>query len=93
MPEEDVMRRFIILLPVMLWSVQPVLACSSAELTDKIRMFGEATKAAFARDPGGDEARKAQVMTITGRYSGLKPGPGVIDAICRQYDELLAVYR
>jgi hypothetical protein len=69
------------------------LACSSAELTDKIRMFGEATEAAFARDPGADEARKAQVQTITSRYSGLKSAPGVIDAICREYDELLAVYK
>jgi hypothetical protein len=40
--------------------------------------------------------RKAQVREIIGRYSGLKDGiggAGAIDAICNEYDELLAVYK
>jgi hypothetical protein len=61
-----------------------------------MKIVAEASKASYARSPEADEMRKAQVREIIGRYSGLKDGiggAGAIDAICNEYDELLAVYK
>jgi hypothetical protein len=70
--------------------------CSPAELVQKQKAFGEATKAAYARDPGGDAARQAKVRAVTERYSDLKNstnGSYIIDMICKEHDELLAIYK
>jgi hypothetical protein len=74
----------------------PALGCTPAELTQKQKAFAEATKAAYARDPGGDEARQAKVRQVIERYSGLKDstnGRYIIDMICKENDELLAIYK
>ena len=91
------MRLIIVVLVgiVPMW-LQPALACTGPELADKMRTFSDATKAGYAKDPAGDESRKARVQTIIDRYRPLKHstnGPAIIDAICREYDELIAVYR
>jgi hypothetical protein len=70
--------------------------CSPAEMVQKQKAFGEATKAAFARDPAGDEARKAKAMLVIERYRDLKNstnGSYIIDQICKEHDELLAIYK
>jgi hypothetical protein len=70
--------------------------CSPAELTQKQKAFGEATKAAYARDPGGDAARQEKMRLVIERYSGLKNstnGSYIIDQICKENDELLAIYK
>jgi hypothetical protein len=75
----------------------PALACSPGELTQKQKAYGDAVKVAFDRDPSGDEARKARAMAVIERYSGLiKPGPNggyIIDMLCKENDELLAIYK
>jgi hypothetical protein len=86
------MRRLIVLLPLMLLSIEPAYACSTAELTEKMRSLGEASKAAFARDPQGADARTAQVVAITARYKDIGK-INVIDTMCTEYDELLKVYK
>ncbi|HEY6254740.1 MAG TPA: hypothetical protein VIY51_03005 [Xanthobacteraceae bacterium] len=76
-------------------SAGPAYACSPAELIQKQKAYGDAVKAAFDRDPAGDDARKSQAMVVIGRYSGLKPGPGgyIIDMLCKENDELYAIYK
>jgi hypothetical protein len=74
----------------------PAYSCSPAELTQKQKAFAEAAKAAYQRDPGGDEARQAKVKQVIERYSGLKSstnGSYIIDMICKENDELLAIYK
>ena len=77
-------------------SAVPAYACSPADLIQKQKAFGDAAKAAFARDPAGDTARKAQVQTVIARYSDLKAGINgsyIIDMLCKENDELLAIYK
>jgi hypothetical protein len=74
----------------------PALACSPGEFTQKQKAYGDAVKVAFDRDPGGDDARRAKAMAVIDRYSGLKPGPyggTIIDLLCKENDELLAIYK
>jgi hypothetical protein len=74
----------------------PALACSPGELTQKQKAYGDAVKVALDRDPSGDEARKARAMAVIERYSGLKPGFNggyIIDMLCKENDELLAIYK
>jgi hypothetical protein len=91
------MKRFAcILMAGMTISAGPALSCSSAELIQKQRAFGDAVTAAFERDPGGDATRQARVQAVIGRYSNLKnstDGRYVIDMLCKQNDELLAIYK
>lgn len=77
-------------------AASPAHSCSPAELTQKQKAFGDAAKAAYERDPGGDEARQAKVRQVIERYSGLKNstnGHYIIDMICKENDELLAIYK
>jgi hypothetical protein len=70
--------------------------CTPAELVQKQKAFGEATKAAYERDPGGDATRQAKVRQVIERYSDLRNstnGSYIIDMICKQHDELLAIYK
>ena len=74
----------------------PALACSPAELVQKQKAYADAVKVAFNRDPGGDEARQAKARQIIERYSTLKNstnGGYIIDQICKENDELLAIYK
>ena len=74
----------------------PALACSPGELTQKQKAYGDAVKVAFDRDPAGDDARKAKVMAVIDRYRGLSAsmnGGYLIDMMCRENDELLAIYK
>jgi hypothetical protein len=74
----------------------PAHSCTPAELGEKQKAFAEAAKAAYQRDPGGDEARQAKVKQVIERYSGLKNstnGRYIIDMICKENDELLAIYK
>jgi hypothetical protein len=74
----------------------PAFGCTPAELTQKQKAFAEAAKAAYARDPGGDDARQARLKQVIERYSGLKNstnGQYIIDMICKENDELLAIYK
>jgi hypothetical protein len=74
----------------------PAHGCTPAELTQKQKAFADAAKAAYARDPGGDDARQAKVKQVIERYSGLKSstnGQYIIDMICKENDELLAIYK
>jgi hypothetical protein len=80
---------------LLIWA-GPASACSSTDLIQKQKAYADAVKAAFARDPGGDAARKAQVQVVIGRYSDLKNstnGGAIIDALCKENDELLAIYK
>jgi hypothetical protein len=80
----------------MVMAAGPALACSPGELTQKQKAYGDAVKAAFARDPGGDDARKAKMMTVIDRYRGLSAsmnGGYLIDMMCKENDELLAIYK
>jgi hypothetical protein len=89
------MRLITFVLVGLVW-LRPALACSGPELADKIKKLAEATTAGYAKDPAGDEARKARVQTIIDRYRPLKSstnGSAIIDTTCREYDELIAVYR
>jgi len=72
------------------------LAAPRTELSEKQKAFAEAAKAAYQRDPSGDEARQAKVKQVIERYSGLKNstnGRYIIDMICKENDELLAIYK
>jgi hypothetical protein len=56
----------------------------------------QASMAAFANHPEENGARQDRVLTIISRYANLKDGAGgaaAIDALCSEYDELLAVYK
>jgi len=77
-------------------AAHPAYCCSPAELTQKQKAFADAAKAAYQRDPGGDEGRQAKVKLVIERYSGLKNstnGSYIIDMICKENDELLAIYK
>jgi hypothetical protein len=85
-----------VLIAGMVMAAGPALACGPGELGQKQKAYGDAVKAAFDRDPSGDQARQAQAMVVIGRYSGLKPGINggyIIDMLCKENDELLAIYR
>jgi hypothetical protein len=84
-----------VLVAGMMIAAGPAYSCSPGDLVQKQKAYGDAVKAAFDRDPGGDDARKAQALVVIGRESGLKPGPGgyIIDMLCKENDELLAIYR
>jgi hypothetical protein len=74
----------------------PAYSCTPAELSVKQNAFAAAAKAAYQRDPEGDEARQAKVKQVIERYSGLKNstnGRYIIDMICKENDELLAIYK
>ena len=84
------------LIAVTLLSAAPAFACSGADLIQKQKAFSAAVKAAFDRDPSGDAGRQAQVQVIIARYAGLKNttnGGYAIDMLCKENDELLAVYK
>jgi hypothetical protein len=72
-------------------------ACSGADLVQKQKAFSDAVKAAFERDPGGDAARQAQVQAVIGRFSSSLKNPtnggAAIDMLCKENDELLAIYK
>jgi hypothetical protein len=91
------MGRFaFVLLASTVMAASPALACSPAELVQKQKAYGDAVKVAFDRDPAGDDARKAKAMTVIDRYSGLKAstnGGYIIDMLCKENDELLAIYK
>ena len=74
----------------------PAQSCTPAELSQKQKAFADAAKAAYQRDPGGDEARQAKMKQVIERYSDLKNstnGRYIIDMICKENDELLAIYK
>ncbi len=74
----------------------PAHSCTPAELSQKQKAFADAAKAAYQRDPGGDEARQAKMRQVIERYSDLKNstnGRYIIDMICKENDELLAIYK
>jgi hypothetical protein len=94
------MKRFSAILAIgivgLAMSAGPAHCCSPAELSQKQKAFADAAKAAYERDPGGDEARQAKVKLVIERYSGLKNstnGRYIIDMICKENDELLAIYK
>ena len=75
---------------------QPAAACSATDLIQKQKAFAEAVKAAFERDPSGDPARQARAQAVIGRYADLKKtgnGSQVIDLLCKENDELAAIYK
>jgi len=78
-------------------AAKPALACSAVELQQKQKAYGEAAKAAFARDPAGDAARQLKAQDVIARYvaslKGVSHGSAIIDTICRENDELLAIYK
>jgi hypothetical protein len=74
----------------------PALACSSTDLTQKQKAYADAVKAAYARDPGGDAARRTKLEAVIARYADLKSstnGSYIIDMLCKENDELLAIYK
>jgi uncharacterized membrane protein YeiH len=90
------LRIVCVLVAVLLFPIQHALACSGAELTQKMKLYSDAVKVAYAKDPGSDQARQAQVQAIIARYSDLKKsinGAYIIDMLCKENDELLAVYK
>jgi hypothetical protein len=85
-----------VLLSADLLSAGLAFACSGAELTEKQKAFAAAAKARFDRDPGGDAGRQAQVQTIINRYMDLQKstnGRNAFDLLCKENDELLAIYK
>ena len=86
----------VVLIGLVITGPAPALACSAPELAEKMKAFAASTAAAFAKDPNGDEARKARVQAIIERYRPSKlgsNGAAIIDAVCREYDELIAIYQ
>jgi hypothetical protein len=75
----------------------PALACSPTELVAKQKAYSDAVKTAFARDPAGDDARKARALALIARYGEVAksagPSGNAIDLMCRENDELAAIYR
>jgi len=73
------------------------LGCSATALQAKQKAYSEAVKTAFARDPAGDAARRAKVQDVIARYvAALKSethGSTIIDTMCRENEELLAIYQ
>jgi len=86
-----------ILVTAMTLAASPAFACSASELQAKQKAFGEAAKAAFQRDPGGHAARQAKLEEVTARYlatlKGSTNGSYIIDMLCKENDELLAIYK
>jgi hypothetical protein len=85
-----------VLIASMMIAAAPAFACSGTDLIEKQKAFGDAAKAAFARDPGGDAARKAKLEAVIARYADLKSstnGGYIIDMLCKENDELLAIYK
>jgi hypothetical protein len=71
-------------------------ACSGPELANKMNAVTAASMAAFANRPEEDTARQNRVQEIIGRYATPKNeagGAAALDTLCREYDELLAVYK
>ncbi len=91
------MRRSLALsIPIMLMSAGLGHACSGPELANKMNAVTQASMAAFAKHPEEDAARQDRVQAIIGRYATLKNengGAAALDALCNEYDELLAVYK
>jgi hypothetical protein len=91
------MRAFaVVLIASTMIAAAPALACSSTDLVQKQKAYGDAVKAAYARDPGGDAARRAKLEAVIARYADLKNstnGSYVIDMLCKEHDELLAIYK
>jgi hypothetical protein len=91
------MKPFIYALAACALSAGMALACSPAELTQKQKAYGDAVKAAFDRDPAGDPARQARAQAVIARYGQLAKsstnGGTLIDMICRENEELLAIYQ
>jgi hypothetical protein len=90
------MRVIIVMAGLVTMWLHPALACSGPELAGKVRKLSEVTTAAFAKDPSGDETRRARVQAIIDRYRPMKQstnGSAIIDATCREYDELISVYQ
>jgi len=86
----------IVLVLGMAMAASPAYCCSPTELIQKQRAFSAAVKAAFDRDPGGDAGRQAQVKLVTDRYGDVKNstnGGYIIDMMCKENDELLAIYK
>jgi hypothetical protein len=84
------------LLAAMVMAAGPAYGCSPAELVQKQKAFAAAAKSAFERDPGGDAARQEKAKLVIDRYRGLKTstnGSYLIDMICKENDELLAIYK
>jgi hypothetical protein len=55
-----------------------------------------ASVAAIAKGPEEDAARQNRVQEIIGCYAGLKNeagGAAALNALCSEYDKLLAVYK
>jgi hypothetical protein len=80
----------------LLMGANPTLACSTADLTQKQKAYADAVKAAYARDPAGDAARRAKLEAVVARYAELKNstnGSHIIDMLCKENDELLAIYK
>jgi hypothetical protein len=73
------------------------LACSANALQQKQKAYSEAVKTAFARDPAGDAARRAKVQDVVAHYvaslKNVTHGSTIIDTMCRENDELLAIYQ
>jgi len=79
-----------------LLSAAPAFACSGADLVQKQKAFSAAVKTAFERDPDGDAGRQTQLQAVIARYSDLKNttnGAYAIDMLCKENDELLAIYK
>jgi hypothetical protein len=91
------MRRSLPLsIAILLTRVGLAHACSGSELANKMNAVTQASMAAFANHPGEDTARQDRVQAIISRYAGLKNeagGAAALDTLCREYDELLAVYK
>jgi hypothetical protein len=90
------MKPFVYTLVACALSAEAALACSPAELVQKQKAYGDAVKAAFARDPAGDPARQARMQAVVARYGELVKstnGAYLIDMMCRENEELLAIYK
>jgi hypothetical protein len=91
------MKRFVgVLVAGITLAASPAYSCSGTDLAQRLRAVAEAAKAAYARDPVRYDALKPQVDVIVERYSGLKSstnGPYIIDMMCKQNDELMALYK
>ena len=91
------MKPFLYALAVCALSAGPVLAGSPAELVQKQKAYADAVKAALARDPAGDSARQEKMRGVVTRYGELAKssnnGSYLIDLLCRENDELFAIYK
>jgi hypothetical protein len=91
-----VRRSLPISIAMMLVWFGPAHACSGPELANKMTAVTAASMAAFAKGPEEDASRQNRVQEIIGRYAALKNeagGAAALNALCSEYDELLAVYK